>query len=161
MDQRAFFADRLDMEHPLSRKVFRAVLDKGLDHQADPKARTARELLGHMIGHYQDLVELLDDGVIHHRMQVPFDDVADACAKLDQSCEELRAQVAASDDASWTRTAEFWVGDHKAGEAPASAFMWTLLFDLVHHRGQLSTYLRPMGSKVPSIYGPSADERPG
>ena len=28
----------------------------------------------------------------------------------------------------------------------------------VHHRGQLSTYLRPMGSKVPSIYGGSADE---
>jgi uncharacterized damage-inducible protein DinB len=28
----------------------------------------------------------------------------------------------------------------------------------IHHRGQLSTYLRPMGSKVPSIYGGSADE---
>ncbi|MGA3241300.1 MAG: DinB family protein [Bryobacteraceae bacterium] len=28
----------------------------------------------------------------------------------------------------------------------------------VHHRGQLSSYLRPMGAKVPSIYGPSADE---
>jgi uncharacterized damage-inducible protein DinB len=27
----------------------------------------------------------------------------------------------------------------------------------VHHRGQLSTYLRPMGGKVPAIYGPSAD----
>jgi len=27
----------------------------------------------------------------------------------------------------------------------------------VHHRGQLSTYLRPMGGKVPGIYGPSAD----
>ena len=28
----------------------------------------------------------------------------------------------------------------------------------IHHRGQLSTYLRPMGAKVPSIYGPSADD---
>jgi len=32
------------------------------------------------------------------------------------------------------------------------------LFDIVHHRGQLSTYIRPMGGKVPSIYGPSADD---
>ncbi len=32
------------------------------------------------------------------------------------------------------------------------------LFDAIHHRGQLSVYLRPMGSKVPSIYGPSADD---
>jgi uncharacterized damage-inducible protein DinB len=31
--------------------------------------------------------------------------------------------------------------------------------DAIHHRGQLTTYLRPMGSKVPSIYGPSADDR--
>jgi hypothetical protein len=35
---------------------------------------------------------------------------------------------------------------------------WGFLFDIIHHRGQLSTYLRPMGSTVPQIYGPSADE---
>ena len=35
--------------------------------------------------------------------------------------------------------------------------MWIALFDAVHHRGQLSTYIRPMGGKVPSIYGPSGD----
>ena len=35
-----------------------------------------------------------------------------------------------------------------------------LFFDAIHHRGQLSAYLRPMGGKVPSIYGPSADTRP-
>ena len=35
---------------------------------------------------------------------------------------------------------------------------WGFLFDIVHHRGQISTYLRPMGSTVPQIYGPSADE---
>ena len=35
-----------------------------------------------------------------------------------------------------------------------------LLFDALHHRGQLSVYLRPMGGKVPSIYGPSADTAP-
>jgi hypothetical protein len=35
------------------------------------------------------------------------------------------------------------------------------LFDIIHHRGQISTYLRAMGSTVPSIYGPSADEGMG
>lgn len=35
--------------------------------------------------------------------------------------------------------------------------LWGFLFDMVHHRGQLSAYIRPMGGKVPSIYGPSAD----
>lgn len=40
----------------------------------------------------------------------------------------------------------------------ASPMAWSFLFDIVHHRGQITTYLRPMGSKVPQIYGPSADE---
>ncbi|MDA1080285.1 MAG: hypothetical protein O2973_01210 [Gemmatimonadetes bacterium] len=35
---------------------------------------------------------------------------------------------------------------------------WFMLHDTIHHRGQLSVYLRAMGAKVPSIYGPSADE---
>jgi uncharacterized damage-inducible protein DinB len=34
---------------------------------------------------------------------------------------------------------------------------WGFIFDLIHHRGQLATYIRPMGGKVPAIYGPSAD----
>jgi uncharacterized damage-inducible protein DinB len=37
--------------------------------------------------------------------------------------------------------------------------MWDFFFDAIHHRGQLSTYLRPMGGTVPSIYGPSADSK--
>ena len=36
--------------------------------------------------------------------------------------------------------------------------LWGFLFDAIHHRGQLSSYLRPMGAKVPSIYGPSGDD---
>jgi uncharacterized damage-inducible protein DinB len=43
-------------------------------------------------------------------------------------------------------------------EQPVGQFLWFILFDAIHHRGQLSAYLRPMGGKVPAIYGPSADE---
>ena len=41
---------------------------------------------------------------------------------------------------------------------PISGFLWMFFFDAIHHRGQLSTYIRPMGGKVPSIYGPSGDD---
>ena len=43
-------------------------------------------------------------------------------------------------------------------QRPASPMAWSFLFDIVHHRGQITTYLRPMGAKVPQIYGPSGDE---
>lgn len=36
---------------------------------------------------------------------------------------------------------------------------WSVFFDIVHHRGQLTTYLRRMGSTVPQICGPSAAEQ--
>ena len=48
-----------------------------------------------------------------------------------------------------------------AWEDTIAKMAWGFLFDAVHHRGQLSTYLRPMGGKVPSIYGPSADDSGG
>ena len=50
-------------------------------------------------------------------------------------------------------------GDYEISNGSGYHFAWEFLFDAVHHRGQLSTYLRPMGSTVPSIYGPSADEQ--
>ena len=43
-------------------------------------------------------------------------------------------------------------------DCPVSEVLWLMLMDSVHHRGQLSVYLRMVGGKVPSIYGPSADE---
>ena len=42
-------------------------------------------------------------------------------------------------------------------EDTIAEFVWGFLFDAIHHRGQLSAYLRAMGGKVPGIYGPSGD----
>jgi uncharacterized damage-inducible protein DinB len=52
----------------------------------------------------------------------------------------------------------FFTGPKQMGEVPLHEFVWFMLFDQIHHRGQMSVYLRLAGGKVPSIYGPSADE---
>jgi uncharacterized damage-inducible protein DinB len=44
------------------------------------------------------------------------------------------------------------------GEVRKGQVFWIMLMDAVHHRGQFSVYLRMVGAKVPSIYGPSLDE---
>ena len=56
------------------------------------------------------------------------------------------------------KTVQFPVGPGKMGDFRAMDVLWTSLMDQVHHRGQFSVYLRLAGAKVPSIYGPSADE---
>jgi len=58
----------------------------------------------------------------------------------------------------WKRTAKLYVGEQLIMEQPLGEFLWYLFFDAIHHRGQLSTYIRPMGGKVPQIYGPSGDD---
>lgn len=78
---------------------------------------------------------------------------------FERSTTELEGTVAAMDDAAWERKAQFVYQGKVVSEQPAGEFLWFILFDAIHHRGQLTTYLRPMGAKVPSIYGPSADEQ--
>lgn len=45
-------------------------------------------------------------------------------------------------------------------QQPAVGYVTMALNHSIHHRGQLSSYLRPMGGKVPAIYGGSADDNP-
>ena len=71
---------------------------------------------------------------------------------------ELLDKVAALDDAAQERKAQFLYQGKVVMERPTVEFLWDFMFDAIHHRGQLSAYLRPMGAKVPSIYGPSADD---
>ena len=159
MSTPAFLQNFLAHERGLFANVLGAVPDDGLDYQADPKARTARALIEHLIGHNLDLQELLDDGVIHHRNQVPFESVESAVASFDESFGALIDTLTGFDEGLWNETGQFYAGEHLVMEAPRQQLAWMMFLDSIHHRGQLSTYLRPMGSRVPAIYGPSADDQ--
>lgn len=159
MSTPAFLQGFLAHEAELFTKVVAAVPDEGLEYQCEPKARTARQIVGHLIGHNQDLEELLSEGAIHHRNEVSFDSVDDAVAELTRSFAALHERLAEIDMESWMAPSGFFVGEHMAMELPRQQLAWMMLFDAIHHRGQLSTYLRPMGSRVPAIYGPSADDQ--
>jgi uncharacterized damage-inducible protein DinB len=66
--------------------------------------------------------------------------------------------VANTDDHDLLHTVKFFEGPGKLGDWPRIKFLWFLLCDEIHHRGQFSIYLRMADGKVPSIYGPSGDE---
>lgn len=61
----------------------------------------------------------------------------------------------------WEEPSQLRLGEQVVLERPLGEIMWLFHFDMIHHRGQLSTYLRPMGATVPSIYGKSGDENRG
>ena len=160
MTNREFFLQHCSAEFPRFAAVLKATPADQLDYRPHPRSRSARELIGHLIGHEQDLVELLESGMINHRMQVPFSDLGEAIDIYGRAHETVKPRLATLDEAAWESPAKFMVGTHVVMEAPRRDLAWMLLLDAVHHRGQLSTYWRPMGGTVPAIYGPSADTQP-
>jgi len=70
----------------------------------------------------------------------------------------LLETLKSSTDEQLGGTVRFFTAPKTMGDVPTVGFLWFILHDQIHHRGQLSVYLRMSGAKVPSIYGPSADE---
>jgi uncharacterized damage-inducible protein DinB len=74
------------------------------------------------------------------------------------TAKDFLAALERTPDSRLRETIQFFTGPKQMGDFPVSEVLWLMLMDSVHHRGQLSVYLRMAGGKVPSIYGPTADE---
>jgi uncharacterized damage-inducible protein DinB len=87
---------------------------------------------------------------------------ADAVLKtFDENVAAAKGAMAQVDDATAMGTWTLRHGDKVLMEMPRVALLRTILLNhSIHHRGQLSVYLRLLDVAVPSIYGPSADENP-
>ena len=80
-------------------------------------------------------------------------------AYYDQGVADAKAAILAADDARYMANWSLASGGNNIMTMPRVAVMRTFILNhLVHHRGQLSVYLRQLDVPVPSIYGPSADE---
>lgn len=80
-------------------------------------------------------------------------------AIFDQEVAQARAGLAAAKDETFFEPWTLRNGDHKIFTLPKAAVMRSFVIShIIHHRGQLSVYLRLNDIPVPSIYGPSADE---
>jgi uncharacterized damage-inducible protein DinB len=83
---------------------------------------------------------------------------AEVISAYKTTAKELLDSLAKTPDSRLRESIQFFTGPKQMADVPVSEVLWLMLMDSVHHRGQLSVYLRMVGGKVPSIYGPSADE---
>jgi len=105
----------------------------------------------------QVLLGVLDTGAIDWPGDPAPEKAADIVAAYEKWSAAVNEKLAQLDEGAWRRNGKILFGG-TAWEDTVANMTWGLLFDAIHHRGQLSTYLRPMGGKVPAIYGPSADD---
>ena len=154
------FTDLIAQEVPSTLKVLRAVPEAGREFRPDAKSRTAWDLATHIA---QSDVWFLDsiaagafafDPAAAQALIGGFGSVADVAAYYERAMPEALARVRALSTDDLLRDVDFF-GLFKK---PAVGYLAFANNHSVHHRGQLSTYLRPMGAKVPAIVGPSGDE---
>lgn len=81
--------------------------------------------------------------------------------EFDRNVKEARAAIAATTDEGFTVPWSLTHGSHVLMTLPRAAVVRQTISHLVHHRGQLSVYLRLVDVPLPSIYGPTADEKWG
>lgn len=79
-------------------------------------------------------------------------------ATYEKTARDFINAVSSTPDSRLNEKLAFPAGPGKMGEMRVMDFLWMMFMDSIHHRGQLSVYIRPAGGKVPSIYGPSGDE---
>jgi len=146
---------QLQNEWMTTYKVLKAVPEGKRDYKPETNSRSAWELATHLAG--ADIWFL--DSIIAGKFETPSQEspapnVEGLADWYKKSFPERLEKVLALDGGKLSQIVDFY-----GMKMPAVQYMVFTLAHMVHHRGQLSTYLRPMGGKVPAIYGGSFDEQ--
>jgi uncharacterized damage-inducible protein DinB len=152
MDEQALFTQFWTNESKTTRKVLSRI-PEGSTYRPDPKSRTAQQIAWQIVCEERMIVEALETGNLQWAPPPTPATMKDVLEAYEQQSAGMPERWKAVSAERWAGTLDFF-----GKPRPASPMAWSFLFDIVHHRGQITTYLRPMGSTVPQIYGPSADE---
>ena len=155
---RDLFAESFRAEKPRFLRVLQAVPPKEAAYKPHPKSGSAADLVWTIASEWGDACELIDRSRVDYAVRPAPADVRASVAEFETNAGGIEKRLEALDERAWEKKAQFLMDGKVAWEAPLGDMLFGFLFDAIHHRGQLSSYLRPMGAKVPSIYGPSADD---
>jgi uncharacterized damage-inducible protein DinB len=162
-DQAIFLVEQLvslmEGEFPATCQVLAAVKDETRDYKPDAKSRSAWEVATHIATSdiwFLDSVitgQFVYDPVAAKAAEAQFTTVADVVAFYKKALPAKLQELRGMSGDQLARSVDFFGMMQK----PAVGFIGMANNHSIHHRGQLAAYLRASGSKVPDIYGPSAD----
>ena len=153
---RSFVIPNLKAEHPITRRVVEAVPADKVDYRPDGIVKSAIDLAWHIVGAEHRFLDAVVTGAFDFTntgrpegVKTPADIGAWYADTFARDVERL--QALGGDQL--VKLIDF----RGIFNLPAVAYIQIGLNHSIHHRGQLSMYLRPMGAKVPAIYGESYD----
>jgi uncharacterized damage-inducible protein DinB len=153
---RAMMMDGFGREVEITKKVLGAIPEGKKDYRPDPNARTAWELAWHLANTDNQFL----DGIADLKFSMGSPAEADKPKTVAELVDWYGKNMKRGTDRIRAMSAEQLLTPIQffTFNLPAAFYLGFLNNHSIHHRGELATYLRPMGSKVPSIYGGSFDE---
>ena len=146
----------LKTEHQTTKRVIESIpLDKG-DYRPDAVSKTALELAWHIVAAEKRFLSGIPAGAFDFNPIHQPDSIknsAGIAAWFDETFAANLQKLEAIGGEPLVKMVDF----RGMVQLPAVAFLQLAINHTIHHRGQLSMYLRPMGAKVPAIYGESYD----
>ena len=151
-----FQMSNLQREHATTRKIIETVpLDKS-EYRPDPVAMSALDLCWHIAATENRFLRAVIEAEFKFGNSARPDsvrDTADIARWYTETFEKNFNELSQLPGEQLAKVVDF----RGIMQLPAVAFLTLCMHHTIHHRGQLSVYLRPMGAKVPAIYGESYD----
>ncbi len=159
-DPREQFLETLEREHGTTLRVLRAYPTDQLDLQPSPRSKSARELAWVFVIERLLEMQVLTTGLDFSALAPPPapETMDEIIVRLQDANRRLVELIRSLPAERLFAPVKFFVAPKTLGDVPLLEFAWRFLFDEIHHRGQFSVYVRIAGGKLPSIYGPTADE---
>lgn len=156
---KARFLRAYEREHATTRKVLRAFPSSKSEFRPHERSNSALKLAWTFVVEERVMLKGLRNEQILGGAWPAAPETWDAVlSAFDKQYDDVVAQLRDPSNPSLEGTVGFMVGPKQTGDYALEDFLWFMLSDQIHHRGQLSVYVRMTGGQVPSIYGPSADE---
>ncbi len=158
-------AAELRQEARTTRRILERVPEGSFDWKPHEKSMS----LGRLAGHVAELPSLIVPALTQDELNFaaggfqPFipSSTAELLEKFDHNVNAAAELLGGQSDERMNEQWRLGSGEQTFFAGPRAAAVRVLALNhVVHHRGQLSVYLRLLGVPVPSIYGPSADETP-
>lgn len=154
-----FYKARFEIENSLTRSVLKAIPPDKLDYRPHERSPSTGQIAWTILRGLFIRVDMTSRGVSDVVLEF-HPSLEEMLGRFEDASRRHAAQLESWSEAAWDSIGQLRSGGRVALERPAGEIVWLFHFDEIHHRGQLSTYLRPMGAKVPSIYGASGDSVP-
>ncbi len=151
-----FFRERLRVESATTSRLLRALPNDMLSYRWHPESSTVGTTAWTIVRGLMICTQLTENA----NAEVPQNEVPTyevLVSEFERQAQALQVSLLHRSQTQWCETRRLTSSHRVLLEQPLGQILWLFLFDGIHHRGQLSTYLRPLGARVPSIYGPSGD----